>query len=159
MKKVENAKHILIEKHVKIKESKGPDAATSIDTDELSQLVNHIKIITKLNIGNSYIKHIPDKKIKGILKKSFIATSDWMQISEVDVIIMCLPTPLKNDNVPNLQYILETLLMIKPYLKKGQLLVLESTTYPGTTEEELVPFAEQCGFNIGENFFQIVANK
>jgi len=52
MKKVENAKHILIEKHVKIKESKGPDAATSIDTDELSQLVNHIKIITKLNIGN-----------------------------------------------------------------------------------------------------------
>jgi len=109
--------------------------------------------IAKLNIGNSYIKHIPGKKIKGILKKSFIGTSDWMQISEVDVIIMCLPTPLKNDNVPNLQYILETLLMIKPYLKKGQLLVLESTTYPGTTEEELVPFAEQCGFNIGENFF------
>jgi len=94
----------------------------------------------------------------------FTATTDFSEISNVDVIIICVPTPLGVHNEPDLSYIHGTLENIKPYLKENQLLVLESTTYPGTTEEILVPFIESIPdssltthhsslFTIGENFF------
>lgn len=120
--------------------------------------------VKKLNAGETYIKHIPEEKIAAVVKNGFKATSDFSQISNVDAIIICVPTPLGIHNEPDLSYIKNTLGAIKPYLKENQLLVLESTTYPGTTEEEIVPVIEsiqndspdtnhQSRFTIGKNFF------
>jgi len=109
--------------------------------------------INKLNNGNSYINHIPDVKIKLALNNGFIAVNDFQKILDVDAIIICVPTPLTNNREPDLQYIRGSLELIQPHLKLGQLLVLESTTYPGTTEEIIAPFIEDRGFSIGDNFF------
>jgi UDP-N-acetyl-D-glucosamine dehydrogenase len=120
-----------------------------------------------LNSGKSYIKHIKEAYISKMANNGFIATTDFSEISNVDVMIICVPTPLGVDNEPDLSFIHGTLDKIKPYLKENQLLVLESTTYPGTTEEILVPFIESIKnlparrsgnedgslFAIGENFF------
>jgi len=117
-----------------------------------------------LNSSKSYIKHINSDDIAAMSANGFMATSDFSQIATVDVIIICVPTPLGVHNEPDLSFIHGTLENIKPYLKENQLLVLESTTYPGTTEEILVPFIESIPdsslithhsslFSIGENFF------
>jgi len=110
-----------------------------------------------LNDGKSYIKHIKKDNILSMGKKGFKATLDFSKITEVDVIIICVPTPLGVHNEPDLSYITGTLENIKNYIKENQLLVLESTTYPGTTEEILVPFIESISnsslFTKGENFF------
>jgi UDP-N-acetyl-D-glucosamine dehydrogenase len=106
-----------------------------------------------LNSSKSYIKHINFDDIAAMSANGFMATSDFSQIATVDVIIICVPTPLGVHNEPDLSFIHGTLENIKPYLKENQLLVLESTTYPGTTEEEIVPVIKNAGFNIGENFF------
>ena len=117
-----------------------------------------------LNSSKSYIKHINFDDIAAMSANGFMATSDFSQIATVDVIIICVPTPLGVHNEPDLSFIHGTLENIKPYLKENQLLVLESTTYPGTTEEILVPFIESIPdsslithhsslFTIGENFF------
>ncbi len=106
-----------------------------------------------LRNNKSYINHINSKKIYEINKKSFVATSDFKQISKSDVIIICVPTPLGIHKEPDLSYIINTMDSIKPYLNDNQLLILESTTYPGTTEEEIVPIIEKAGFVIGENYF------
>jgi len=99
-----------------------------------------------------------------MVNSGFTATLDFEKISEVAIIIVCVPTPLGVHNEPDLSYIHRTLEKIKPHLKENQLLILESTTYPGTTEEEIVPFIQSipdssrithCSslFTIGENFF------
>ena len=106
-----------------------------------------------LNSGKSYIRHISAESIKLALKNEFIATSNWSKIAEVDCMLICVPTPLGPNNTPDLQYIHSTLNSIQKYLKKGQLLILESTTYPGTTEEEIVPEVEKNNFKIGTDFF------
>ena len=120
-----------------------------------------------LNSGKSYIKHIKEDDITVMSKNGFTATIDFSQITNVDVIIICVPTPLGVHNEPDLSYIHGTLKNMKPYLKENQLLILESTTYPGTTEEEIVPFVKSVKnlpahrsdngdgsrFSIGENFF------
>ena len=117
-----------------------------------------------LNSGNSYIKHIKEDDISAMSNNGFTASTDFSQISNIDVIIICVPTPLGVHNEPDLSYIYGTLENIKPYLKENQLIILESTTYPGTTEEILVPFVESIPdsspithhsslFAIGENFF------
>jgi len=116
-----------------------------------------------LNSGKSYIKHIYAEDISTMANNGFTATTDFGEISNVDVIIICVPTPLGIHNEPDLSYIQSTLENIKPYLKKNQLLILESTTYPGTTEEILVPFIESIKnselkiihqkFTLGVNFF------
>ena len=106
-----------------------------------------------LNSGESYIRHISAESIQIALKNGFTATSSWENISEVDCMIICVPTPLGINNTPDLQYIHNTLKSICEFLKKGQLLILESTTYPGTTDEELVPVVENQGFQIGNDFF------
>ena len=116
------------------------------------------KKIQKLNAGETYIKHIPEEKIVAAVTAGFKATGNFSQISEVDAIILCLPTPLSEHNEPDLSYIKNTLDSIKPYLRENQLLVLESTTYPGTTEEEIDPVIEsithnESRFTIGEDFF------
>jgi UDP-N-acetyl-D-glucosamine dehydrogenase len=109
--------------------------------------------VENLNKGKSYLKHIPSSSIDVAVNNGFSATSDWERISECDAILICVPTPLGSHKEPDLQYIRGTMDFIKPHLRAGQLLILESTSYPGTTEEELVPVAEERGFIIGEDFF------
>ncbi len=109
--------------------------------------------VNLLNSGKSYIKHIKEDDISTMSNNGFTATTDFSEITNVDVIIICVPTPLGVHNEPDLSYIHATLENIKPYLKENQLLVLESTTYPGTTEEEMVPMIDSAGYKIGENFF------
>ena len=109
--------------------------------------------VDKLNNGKSYIKHISLEKISAAVKNGFIATTDLSQISIVDAILICVPTPLLVHNQPDLSYIINSLGSIKPHLKENQLIVLESTSYPGTTEEEVAPVIKDKGFEIGKNFF------
>jgi UDP-N-acetyl-D-glucosamine dehydrogenase len=111
------------------------------------------KKVDMLNTGNSYIKHIESKKIRYAIDLGFRATSDFSKISHVDAILICVPTPLKEGNQPDLSYIRATLQTILPHLSENQLLVLESTTYPGTTEEEIIPMIENAGFKVGKNYF------
>ena len=110
--------------------------------------------VKTLNDGKSYIKHIEENNIKSIKSRGFKATSDFKEIKEVDVIIICVPTPLDKSNKPDLSYVFNTIENIKKSLKQNQLLILESTTYPGTTEEEIVPLIKKnTKLNIGKNFF------
>jgi UDP-N-acetyl-D-glucosamine dehydrogenase len=109
--------------------------------------------VEKLNKGESYLKHIPSSSIDAAANNGFSATSDWEKISECDAILICVPTPLGSHKEPDLKYIRGTMDFIKPHMRAGQLLILESTSYPGTTEEELVPVAERRGFTVGEDFF------
>jgi len=111
------------------------------------------KKVQMLNSGQSYIKHIDAKLIDTAVKNGFKATSDFSHIPSTAAILICVPTPLGAHNEPDLSYIHSTLQSIKPHLTENQLLVLESTTYPGTTEEEIVPVVEKAGFKIGTNFF------
>lgn len=114
------------------------------------------KIDKLLKEKESYIKHIPSNKVKISVKRNLLdATTDLARVSEVDVIIICLPTPLSKYKEPNLSYVVNAVDEILPFLKKGQLLSFESTTYPGTTEEELRPRIESKGFTIGEDFFLV----
>tara|TARA_B100001250_G_C19817496_1_gene799579 strand:- start:13809 stop:15110 length:1302 start_codon:yes stop_codon:yes gene_type:complete len=109
-----------------------------------------IKLLSK---GKSYINHIENDTILKIINNGFSPTENFALISEVDAIIICVPTPLGSHNEPDLSYLFSTLKSIKKYLRKNQLLILESTTYPGTTEEEIVPFIRDLGYSIGRDFF------
>jgi len=112
---------------------------------------NDPKKIEFINKNKSYLTTVKNKDILNVRKKYFQTSLDFSRVKEVDVIIFCLPTPLKKGK-PNLDYIRNTIKIIKPYLKKNQLLSLESTSYPGTTEEEICkPLIKK--FNIGHNFF------
>ena len=109
--------------------------------------------VKMLNNGKSYIKHINEGDISGMGEQGFIATTDFEKISHVDAILICVPTPLGVHNEPDLSYVKSTLDLVKDHLREEQLLILESTTYPGTTAEEIVPFIERQGFKMGENFY------
>jgi len=109
--------------------------------------------VKKLNNGESYLRHVSFAPIAATANNGFTATSDSSRISDCDAILICVPTPLGLHKEPDLQYIHGTLDSIKSHLRTGQLLILESTTYPGTTEEELVPVAREQGFTVGEDFF------
>ncbi len=102
------------------------------------------KKIPLLMDGKSYIKHIPDSKIKhAVSSNKFSATSDFSGLSECDCIIICVPTPLDRHRQPDISFIENSGKTIAKYLKQGQLIVLESSTYPGTTEEILLPLFEK----------------
>jgi UDP-N-acetyl-D-glucosamine dehydrogenase len=113
------------------------------------------KKIAQLNAGKSYILHIPAKKISEALKsKKFFATTDFSRVRECSAIIICVPTPLKKNRAPDLSCILDTAKSIAPHLRRGALVVLESTTYPGTTENELREVLEKnSGLRAGKDFF------
>ncbi|MEY0878374.1 nucleotide sugar dehydrogenase [Providencia manganoxydans] len=111
--------------------------------------------VTQLNNGQSYIEHISSHRIASAIKTGFKATSDFSHISECDIIILCVPTPLNKYREPDISFIIDTTDMLKPFLRKGQLLSLESTTYPGTTNEELLPRIEEKGFIVGEDIFLV----
>ncbi len=109
--------------------------------------------VNMLNSGKSYIKHIKSTEIATANQNDFIASNDFSLIKGIDVIIICVPTPLGIHNEPDLKYIKGTLKSISKYLQKGGLLILESTTYPGTTDEEIIPFLKKLNFTCGEDFF------
>jgi len=116
--------------------------------------VDRIKV-DKLNKGSIYLKHVQMKDFDSFLAgKKFHATSDFSELKKTDVIIICVPTPLDMHKNPDLSYVLKTTRTIAGFLRKGQLVVLESTTYPGTTEEEMLPILEERrGFKVGKDFF------
>ena len=95
-----------------------------------------------LNQGGSYIVRIPGTEIQSAKEKGFHATSDYSEIRDMDVVIICVPTPLNEFHEPDLSFIRDTAKAIAPEVHEGQLIILESTTYPGTTEELLVPVLE-----------------
>ena len=102
--------------------------------------------VSMLNAGKSYIEHIPQNKIQQFVNsRHFSATSDFEKLKEADAIIICVPTPLDERREPDLSYVEQTAISIYPHLQKGQLVVLESTTYPGTTEEMVLPILEKSG--------------
>jgi UDP-N-acetyl-D-glucosamine dehydrogenase len=108
----------------------------------------------KLNAGESYIAHIESGTIKAWLEREcFEATCDMSRLGEADVILICVPTPLSDSRDPNLKYVESTAHAIAKTLRPGQLIVLESTTYPGTTKDVLVPILSQAGLKAGEDFF------
>ena len=111
-----------------------------------------VKFLTQ---GKSYIKHIGEKKIKDAVKSGKLkATTDFSRLPEVDAIIICVPTPLDEHREPDMSYVVNTAKTIAKYLRKGQLVTLESTTYPGTTDEILKPLFENAA-NAGKNKFQV----
>src|SRR5437764_586228 len=100
--------------------------------------------VEALNRGQSYIRHISEKAVADALKSgTFSAASDFSRIKEVDAIIICVPTPLDKNREPDISYIMDTGKSFARYLQKGTLVVLESTTYPGTTDEDLRGIIEQ----------------
>jgi len=102
--------------------------------------------VEKLNRGQSYIQHIPQNKIQQFVQsRHFAATSDFSRLAEVDAILICVPTPLDQRREPDLSFVEKTAQAIRPHLQRGQLVVLESTTYPGTTEELVLPILISTG--------------
>jgi UDP-N-acetyl-D-glucosamine dehydrogenase len=99
--------------------------------------------VETLNKGGSYIYRIGAKEIQSATKHGFLATSDYAQLEQMDAIIICVPTPLDEYHEPDLSFITDTTHAVAPHLQPGQLVVLESTTYPGTTEEVMVPILEK----------------
>lgn len=99
--------------------------------------------VEALNSGGSYIVRITPQSIQEAQKSGFHATSDYSQIAEMDAVIICVPTPLNEYHEPDLSYVTGTVESIAPHLREGQLIILESTTYPGTTEELVIPLLEK----------------
>ena len=110
--------------------------------------------VRKLEAGQSYIKHIPSDWIEEVVRTGqFVPTTDFARLREADCISICVPTPLNKNREPDMQYIQETTEQIARYLRPGQLIILESTTYPGTTTELLLPLLEGRGLKAGKDFF------
>ncbi|WP_133129587.1 nucleotide sugar dehydrogenase [Legionella yabuuchiae] len=107
-----------------------------------------------LNQGKSYIQHISSARIAAVQNR-IIATSDFSKAEEADALILCVPTPLDKYREPDLSFVLQTIDALLPHLRAGQLISLESTTYPGTTEEELKPRIESTGLKIGDDVFLV----
>jgi UDP-N-acetyl-D-glucosamine dehydrogenase len=130
---------------------------TGFDTDQ--------EKVSKLNAGQSYIQHISAEKIKQHVQgMRFDATTDFTRLREMDAILICVPTPLDERREPDLSYVEKTAQSIAPNLQRSQLIVLESTTYPGTTEELVLPILEKGGLkcplargtgseNVGTDFY------
>ncbi|MDH4070571.1 MAG: nucleotide sugar dehydrogenase [Ignavibacteria bacterium] len=109
---------------------------------------------TDLMNGKSYIKHIPAERIRKAVDSGLVkATVDYSEAKSCDAILICVPTPLSKNREPDLSYIVATCEAIAPHLRKGQLIVLESTTYPGTTEEVMVPLLEKSGLKTDRDIY------
>ena len=112
------------------------------------------KKVDLLNDGKSYIKHISEKRVKDVRASNiFEATADFSRIKEVDCILIAVPTPLTKHREPDMSYIIGTAKNLAPHIRKGQLIVLESSTYPGTTEEVLKPILEESGLKGDVDFW------
>ena len=104
--------------------------------------------------GETYIKHIPASRIRSTNRCGrFVATTDFSRAKECDALLIAVPTPLNKNREPDVQFIVSSCEAIAPYLRKGQLVVLESSTYPGTTDEVMVPILERGGLKVDRDFF------
>src|SRR2546429_7131680 len=112
--------------------------------------------VRKLNAGESYIRHIGAERLQILLKeKQFEETSDFSRLAEADCIIICVPTPLTAKKDPDLQYIEKTAEFVQKTLRKGQVISLESTTYPGTTDDLLLERFKANGLEVGKDYFLV----
>lgn len=111
--------------------------------------------VSALNRGESYIAHIKEHAIAGARTAGMQATADFTRAREADVLIICVPTPLTAYREPDLSFVLGTVEALLPHMRPGQLVSLESTTYPGTTEEELRPRIEGRGLRVGHDIFLV----
>lgn len=112
--------------------------------------------VNKINEGQSYIEHIPTADVAKARKSGLLAaTTNFQDVSKVDAIILCVPTPLTKYREPDLSFVLKTVESIVPYLRADQIVSLESTTYPGTTEEELLPRVESNGLKVGKDIYLV----
>ena len=109
--------------------------------------------VDALNAGHSYIKHIAPASIAQAVSRGFTATTDFSVASSIDVLIICVPTPLNRFREPDLSFVIGTMEALLPYLRAGQLVCLESTTYPGTTDEKLKPRIASRGLKVGTDVF------
>jgi len=110
--------------------------------------------IKKLNSGKSILKHIGHAQIRQIVKsRKFSATTNMARLKSVDAILICVPTPLTKNREPDMRFVVSSCETIAKYLRKGQLVVLESTTYPGTTRELMAPILERSGLKAGRDFY------
>ena len=120
-------------------------SGTGFEVDELKA--------TKINDGDSYIGDVPSQRLKEVVDaKRLRATTDFNHLSECDAIIICVPTPLRKTKEPDVSYIFAAAEQITKRLRRGQIIVLESTTYPGTTDEVLLPMFEETGLKLDEDF-------
>jgi len=111
--------------------------------------------VDQLNAGESPIKHIPHDEIKAMRGNGFEATTDFARSAECDALLICVPTPLDKTREPDLSFVTATMDMIAPHLRKGQMVSLESTTWPGTTREILLPYLENAGLTVGTDAFLV----
>ncbi|HEV2749430.1 MAG TPA: nucleotide sugar dehydrogenase [Gemmatimonadales bacterium] len=111
-------------------------------------------VVDSLNQGRSHVQDVPGAQLAGFVKASlFAATTDLARLREPDVVSICVPTPLSKTKDPDVSYVLAATDSVKQALRRGQLIVLESTTYPGTTRELMLPALEATGLKVGEDFF------
>lgn len=114
-----------------------------------------VEKVGQLNRGKSYIEHIRSQSIEQALTNGFSATTDFSTAGQVDALIICVPTPLSAHREPDLSYVINTVESLAPYVRQGQVISLESTTYPGTTDEEVRPRLESSGLKVGEDVFLV----
>ena len=112
------------------------------------------RVVEGLNAGRSHVKDVSDQQLKAVVEAGrFIATTDMLRLAEPDAISICVPTPLSKFKDPDVSYIVAATEAVKRTLRRGQAIILESTTYPGTTREILLPALESTGLKVGEDFF------
>jgi UDP-N-acetyl-D-glucosamine dehydrogenase len=110
--------------------------------------------VDAVNAGRSYVKDVPSERVSGLVAEERLrATRDFARLGECDAVIICVPTPLGKTKDPDLTMVVEASRAIAERLRPGQLVVLESTTYPGTTEELILPLLAERGMKVGEDFF------
>lgn len=111
--------------------------------------------VDELNAGHSGIEHIKDDDVANAVAQGMTCTTDFSRASEADALILCVPTPLNKYREPDLSFVTDTMDSIVPFLRAGQVISLESTTYPGTTEEEILPRIETRGLVVGQDVFLV----
>lgn len=112
------------------------------------------KRVARVNAGDNYISDVNDLELQDLVKRGIVqATTDFARLIECDIIIICVPTPLTVTRDPDISYIKASTEQIAKYLRPGQLVTLESTTYPGTTQEVILPLLEEKGLKVGKDFF------
>jgi UDP-N-acetyl-D-glucosamine dehydrogenase len=109
--------------------------------------------VDMLNRGESYIEDVPSELLRKLVDDGLSATTDWDVLRDTDSILVAVPTPLSRQREPDLSYVMSAVMQIVPRLRKGHLVVLEATTYPGTTREEVLPSLERTGLKVGEDFY------
>jgi UDP-N-acetyl-D-glucosamine dehydrogenase len=112
------------------------------------------KVVDGLNAGHSHVKDVTDAQLQAVVNTGrFSATSDMLRLAEPDAVSICVPTPLSKFKDPDVSYIVAATESVKQTLRRGQAIILESTTYPGTTREILLPALESTGLTVGQDFF------